>query len=152
MNGGLNRFDRTDESFEAFDFGRCDFNDFGSWQYYEDRSGTFLDRYLPEAGIHLFDRDKGISIYNISEKDGLANNLVNSILCKMSSGNLWIGTDNGLSRLDPDRPAVLKTTSLLMAMMETAIGGMVPVKTLTGEMLFGNMDGFHNVSSGQYKR
>ena len=51
------------------------------------------------AGLHLFDREKGRSIQNFTEMDGLANNSVGRIF-EDDAGRLWIGTSNGLSRFD----------------------------------------------------
>ena len=150
-SGGLNRFDLTDESFTSFDFGGAKESfklfDYGGGinSIYEDRKGIlWIGTY--HTGIHLFDKDKGISIDNLTEKDGLANDMVGPIL-EDDSGNLWIGTINGLSRFD------LQTRSFknyfnsdgFEANYYWSIGA---CKTSTGEMLFCVCRWIHNVSPG----
>ncbi|MGB5892936.1 MAG: two-component regulator propeller domain-containing protein, partial [Ignavibacteriaceae bacterium] len=132
--GGLNSFDRTNESFQSFDL------EGGSsvMFIYEDRKGNFwIGTY--QGGIHLFDRDKGISIYNITEKDGLANNQPFSII-EDDSGNLWIGTNNGLSRFDPQTRSI--KNYFIDGFIATDFGLISAIKTSTGEMVFGTSEGF----------
>jgi signal transduction histidine kinase/ligand-binding sensor domain-containing protein/DNA-binding response OmpR family regulator len=133
--GGVNSIDQTDGSFESFDLD-------GSTSItviYEDRLGNiWIGTYT--SGLHLFDKDKGISIDNITEKDGLANILV-KIIVEDDSGNLWIGTDNGLSRFDP------KARSIKNYFTSDGLEGNrywygSSFKTSTGEMLLGSRDGF----------
>jgi signal transduction histidine kinase/ligand-binding sensor domain-containing protein/DNA-binding response OmpR family regulator len=136
--GGLNLFDQTNESFKSFNFsGKTTGTSITA--IHEDRKGNFwIGTYT--SGLHLFDRDKGISIDNITEKDGLANNLVTTI-AEDNSGNLWIGTDNGLSKFDP------KTLSIKNYFTSDDLEGNrywygSSFKTSSGEMLLGTLDGF----------
>ena len=46
------------------------------------------------------DDSKSVKFVNYTEKDGLSNNVVYGIL-EDNTGNLWLSTDNGLSRFDP---------------------------------------------------
>jgi len=133
--GGVNSIDQTNGSFESFDLE-------GSTSItviYEDRLGNiWIGTYT--SGIHLFDSEKEISVYNITQEDGLARNQTHSIL-EDDSGNLWIGTDNGLSRFDP------KTRSIKNYFTSDGLEGNrywfgSSFKTSTGEMLLGSRDGF----------
>ncbi|MDH3269145.1 MAG: ATP-binding protein, partial [Ignavibacteria bacterium] len=137
-SGGLNSFDRINESFKLFDIKR-EFVAGTVTTIYEDRKGNFwIGTY--HSGIQLFDRDKGIFIYKITEKDGLANNYVRAIL-EDNSGNLWISSEKGISRFNP------KTHNIKNYLNSDSFIGNRHLKnsackTSTGEMLFGTSDGF----------
>lgn len=135
--GGLNQFNRTDESFKSFDVQEDAYN--STITIYEDEKGNFwVGTYF--TGLYLFDRDKGIPVYNISKKDGLANNEVNSIL-EDNSGKLWIGTSNGLSRFDPETRSIKNYfTSDVFEENRYIINS--ACKISTGEMLFATDVGF----------
>jgi signal transduction histidine kinase/ligand-binding sensor domain-containing protein/DNA-binding response OmpR family regulator len=144
-DGGLNSFNRTDETFKSYNFGQGALllSEFGQGAncgtICEDSKGNFwIGTYF--QGIYLFDRVKGISIYNINEKDGLANNQIKAIM-EDNSGNLWISTVNGLSRFDP------QTRSIKNYFNSDGVEGNnyqtnSAKKTSSGEMLFGTSDGF----------
>ena len=61
---------------------------------YEEYEWKFLDRNSQKGNYFIRSWKMKLSYYNI----GLANNLVRSIL-EDNSGNLWIGTDYGLSKV-----------------------------------------------------
>ena len=135
--GGLNRFNPIDETFNSFHFTKG-IGKTTVMSIYEDKNGNlWVGTY--QSGLHLFDRKKEISIYNITEKDGLANNQVMSIL-EDDSGNLWIGTNNGLSKFNP------KTRSIKNFYFPGGIDQnrfyYSAIKTSSGKMLFGTYDGF----------
>ncbi|MEJ2105274.1 MAG: two-component regulator propeller domain-containing protein, partial [Ignavibacteriaceae bacterium] len=88
----------------------------------------------------MFDRKKEISVYNITEKDGLVNNQVESIL-EDDSGNLWIGTDNGLSKFNPQTHRI-KNYLISENFNGNRFWTNSACRTSTGEMLFGSRDGF----------
>jgi len=136
--GGLNRFDRTDKSFKVFNLDRITSMGIIT-SMHEDIKGNFwIGTY--QTGLHLFDREKGVSIYNITEKDGLANNLVNSIV-EDDTGNLWIGTVSGLSNFDP-KTRTIKNYFTPDSFEGNRYSTNSSYKTSTGEMLFGTSDGF----------
>ena len=136
--GGLNKFNPVDGNFRSFLLTK------GSvfstvLLIYEDKKGNFwVGTY--SSGLHLFDRKKEISVYNITEKDGLANDEAESIL-EDDSGNFWIGTGNGLSKFNPQTHRIKNYYS-----SENFDGNRYwtnsACKTSTGEMLFGTDDGF----------
>ena len=138
-NGGnLNCFIRINESFKSFDIKRG-FAGTTVTTIYEDRKGNFwIGDY--SGGIYLFDRDKGISVDNITERDGLANNYIRAIL-EDNSGNLWISSEKGISKFNPKTHNIENYLS-----SDSFIGNRhlknSACKTSTGEMLFGTSDGF----------
>lgn len=138
-NGGnLNCFIRINESFKSFDIKRG-FAGTTVTTIYEDRKGNFwIGDY--SGGIYLFNRDKGISVDNITERDGLANNYIRAIL-EDNSGNLWISSEKGISKFNPKTHNIENYLS-----SDSFIGNRhlknSACKTSTGEMLFGTDDGF----------
>ncbi|RKY92022.1 MAG: hypothetical protein DRQ01_06825, partial [Ignavibacteriae bacterium] len=137
-NGGsLNRFNKTDESFESFDI-EGSINTTINAIYEDHKENFWVGTY--HSGIHLFDRNKGISIYNITERNGLINNQTKSIL-EDDSGNLWISTVNGLSRFDSETQSI-KNYFTSDGFEANRYWKSSACKTSTGEMLFGTYDGF----------
>ncbi|MCA1759195.1 MAG: hypothetical protein LC658_05450, partial [Bacteroidales bacterium] len=93
--------------------------------------------------------DKGIALYTVEqgpvkyyeEKHGLANN---QALCILEDGeqNLWITTNNGLSKFNPEREYFINYTS------KDGLGNNqfcygAALKTENGRMLFGSVSGFN---------
>jgi ligand-binding sensor domain-containing protein len=54
------------------------------------------------SGLHLFNRETGLSDEIFTTDDGLAHNIVESIY-EDNQGFLWLSTQNGLSKFDPER-------------------------------------------------
>jgi signal transduction histidine kinase/ligand-binding sensor domain-containing protein/DNA-binding response OmpR family regulator len=133
---GLNRFNQADESFTSFNFPGGTAT---AEALYEDHQGNFwVGTYL--NGIYLFDRNSEAPIDNITQKDGLANNQVKSIL-EDDNGNLWISTANGLSKFDPETRNI-KNYFSSDGIEENNYWNQNAYRTSTGEMLFGTSDGF----------
>lgn len=133
---GLNRFNQVDNSITSFSL-------FGGGpvvpSIYEDKQGNFWVATF-NRGINLFNRDNETFVYNITSKDGLANNMVYSIL-EDDSSNLWIGTDNGLSKFNP-KTRIIKNYFTSYNFESNRYSTNSAFKTSTGEMLFGTYDGF----------
>jgi ligand-binding sensor domain-containing protein len=133
---GLNRFNQADESFTSFSFAGGTAT---PEALYEDHQGNFwVGTYL--NGIYLFDRNSETPIENISQKDGLANNQVKSIL-EDDAGSLWISTANGLSKFDPETRSI-KNYFSSDGIDENTYWNQSAYKTSAGEMLFSTEDGF----------
>ncbi len=135
--GGLNKFNPVDETFESYHFTKG-IGVTTVEAIYEDKKGNlWVGTY--QSGLHLFDRKSETSVFNITEKDGLANNEVNSIV-EDDSENLWIGTNNGLSKFDP------KTRTFKNFYFSGGIDQnrfyIKAIKSSTGEMFFSMYDGF----------
>lgn len=100
--GGLSALDPTSGRFEHFRFDDEDpssLNNLSVNTLFVDAGGTLwvgtysggLDRFLPESG----------TFQHLTEREGLAGNQVLGIL-EDGWGQLWISTNQGLSRLDPE--------------------------------------------------
>lgn len=74
----------------------------GVWDIHEDQNGNLWFGTW-RGGLNLFDREKE-SFSHFTKEDGLASNLIQMIL-EDDYGNLWISTDNGISRFDPKTQA-----------------------------------------------
>jgi len=136
-NGGLNLFDRTDNNFESF---KIEDNITSTiLTIYEDHKenlwvGTF------QTGLYLFDRDNGKPVYNVAVKDGLTYNTIRSIL-EDDNGNLWISTNYGLSKFDPETRHI-RNYHASDVFEENRYYRNSACKTSKGEMLFGSWEGF----------
>lgn len=131
-DGSLNRFDEVNNTFMSFSFlaeGPV------IPTFYEDQQGNFWVGSF-NNGILLFDRENETFVYNIE----LTNNLVRSIL-EDDSANLWIGTDNGLSKFSP-KTRIIKNYFTSYNFESNRYSTNSAFKTSTGEMLFGTYDGF----------
>ncbi len=131
-NAGLNSFDATNNSFKSF-------RHIGGGPVvpviHEDQKGNFWIGAI-NKGISLFDRESESFSYTIE----LSNNLIRSIL-EDDSGNLWIGTDYGLSKINPET-RVVKNYITSDTFEGNRFSNKSAFKTSAGEMLFGTADGF----------
>lgn len=93
-----------------------------------------------DKGIALYSTENGAVKY-YEENDGLANN---QALCILEDGeqNLWISTNNGLSKFNPEKEYFINYTS------KDGLGNNqfcygAALKTDDGRMLFGSVSGFN---------
>ncbi|MEM6841315.1 MAG: two-component regulator propeller domain-containing protein [Bacteroidota bacterium] len=99
--------------------------------------GTFgggLNRLITNA-----EGEARFSTFN--EKDGLANNVVKSIL-EDDSGDLWIATNRGLSRFNP-LEGQFKNYHISDGLQSSEFSELAAFKRQNGEMLFGGINGFN---------
>jgi signal transduction histidine kinase/ligand-binding sensor domain-containing protein len=96
--GGLNRFDRKSGKFTSY-FNTKNKNLICVSSMFEDRSGRFwVGTYL--HGFFEFDRNTGTYTKQFNERSGALFNSVMNIE-QDDSGQLWILSERGLSRVDP---------------------------------------------------
>ncbi|TMU57288.1 hybrid sensor histidine kinase/response regulator transcription factor [Flagellimonas algicola] len=76
-----------------------------------------------------------------SERDGLPNNVIKGIL-EDATGNLWLSTNQGLSKFDPKRKT-FKNYSSSDGLQNNEFQELACVKRADGEMLFGGINGFN---------
>jgi len=74
-----------------------------------DSGRLWLSSYF--LGLTLFDPAKGTGVKTFSEKNGLLSGILNW-LKNDKEGNLWIGSGQGISRLDPKTYSITNYTSL----------------------------------------
>jgi len=145
--GGLNRLDAVSGTFVRY---RRDPNVAGSlsgdvvFSIHEDRRGTLWVG-TQGAGLNRSDpqdrADGTLRFRTYTERHGLPNDSVYGIL-EDDSGDLWLSTNRGLSRLDPRREAFRNfDTSHGLQSNEFNFGA--HHRAVTGEMFFGGNAGFN---------
>ena len=83
-----------------------------------------------------------------SESNGLANGFVHKIL-KDDARILWLSTNKGVSSFDP-ASLKFKNYSSYNGLQENAYCGGAGIKTKSGEMFFGGLDGFNYFKPGSF--
>jgi signal transduction histidine kinase/ligand-binding sensor domain-containing protein len=99
-SGGLSRFDAATERFITYKPDQQG-NNFFYLQLVEDQEGI-LWLGSEFAGLQRFDPATGkftVYLHDLSRSDGLSDNRVNSVYFD-HSGAMWVGTQNGLDKLD----------------------------------------------------
>lgn len=100
--------------------------------------GTFgggLNKYIPAKGS----QKEGFKSYNL--KDGLPNNVIKSIL-EDNSGNLWLSTNKGLSKFNPNTET-FKNYDVNDGLQNNEFQELTGLKRKNGELLFGGINGFN---------
>ncbi len=100
--------------------------------------GTFgggLNKYVPGNGT------KRASFIRYNEEDGLPNNVVKGIL-EDEEGYLWISTNKGLSRFDPEKEE-FHNYDTNDGLQSDEFSELAAYKLQNGEMLFGGVNGFN---------
>ncbi len=139
-NDGLDGFDIKNNTFKHF---RNDSYNQGSLSHgsvkciTEDTAGTLWVG-TQGGGVNKMNPDrKTFTVY--SEKDGLPNNTIYGIL-EDRRGFLWISTNNGLSRFDPDNET-FENFSVIDGIQDMEFNTGSFCKSSSGEMLFGGIKG-----------
>jgi ligand-binding sensor domain-containing protein/signal transduction histidine kinase len=140
--GGLLQFDREKGTFALYERDAADPWSLSSNEIrciHEDRSGMLWVG-TNGGGLNRFDRGSGTFIH-YTERDGLPSNIVLGIL-EDEEGNLWLSTNNGLSRFDPGMEAFrnydpgdgLQSSKFLLGAYH---------QSADGEMFFGGVNGLN---------
>ena len=90
-------------------------------------------------GLNKFDSKKG-TFQRYNEKDGLPSNAIQGML-EDSHGNLWIGTQHGLSQFNPVT-SKFKNFFASTGLQSNEFSPNACVHFASGEMAFGGVDGF----------
>ena len=92
------------------------------------------------GGLNRFIREKNNFIY-YTDKNGLPNNTVYGIL-EDENGNLWLSTNKGLSKFNPEQ-LTFKNFSMLDGLQSNEFNWNAFYKTSSGEFYFGGINGFN---------
>jgi signal transduction histidine kinase/ligand-binding sensor domain-containing protein len=139
---GLDRFDRKNEAFTHYndalnDSRRLSHNVVGA--IYEDQDGTlWIGTY--GGGLNKYDRMTD-TITHYREKDGLPSDFVYGIL-EDQRANLWLSTNNGLSRFDP-QTETFKNFDVSDGLQSNEFNSFSFYKNDNGQMFFGGINGFN---------
>ncbi|MDM8530772.1 two-component regulator propeller domain-containing protein [Anaerolineales bacterium HSG25] len=139
--GGLNRFDRDTETFKRYQHDPDDPTTLSNNTVafaYEDRAGRFWVG-TAGGGINKFDRENERFIH-FTQKDGLPGDGVYAIQ-EDSRGFLWLGTEQGLSRFNPDTET-FRNYNITDGIQGDMFNLNAAYTSSSGEMFFGGTDGF----------
>ncbi len=149
-SSGLNRFDRSSQTFAHYRHLPADAQGLSSdeinvlhvdtrgrlWVGAQDGGLNKLERLGEASGKTVFRR--------YSEREGLANEVVNGILSEADRA-LWISTNKGLSRFDL-ATETFKSYDTSHGLQSNEFNLRAHMKSSTGEMFFGGVNGFNTFS------
>ncbi|MCM5528311.1 hybrid sensor histidine kinase/response regulator transcription factor [Parasegetibacter sp. NRK P23] len=92
-------------------------------------------------GLFVFDKRNG-KLTNMNTNQQLSNAAINKIL-EDGSGKLWIGTNKGLSSLDPDRN-IVRNYTFRNGLQRSSFNRGAGIIASTGELYFGGVEGFNH--------
>ena len=92
------------------------------------------------VGLNKYDVDTD-RFFHYLAKDGLANNVVYGIL-EDGSGNLWISTNQGISKFDPQKE-IFKNYDSNDGLQSNEFNAGAFFRSSSGEMFFGGINGFN---------
>ena len=100
--------------------------------------GTFgggLNKFVPKT------KNKAHKFISYEEKDGLPNNVIKGIL-EDKLGNLWISTNKGISKFNPQNES-FKNYDANDGLQDNEFQELARLKRKSGNMLFGGVNGFN---------
>ncbi|MDB5134534.1 MAG: response regulator, partial [Mucilaginibacter sp.] len=104
--------------------------------------------WVGQAGLYIFNKaEDRFDIY--TNKGGLSTDFIKGIT-EDSSGNLWISTSNGLNKFNPDTRE-LKKYNVADGLQGLEFEAGAYMKTPSGEMYFGGVNGFNRFYPGNIK-
>lgn len=144
--GGLNKFDEKNHRFKRYQHDPK--NPFSITHNtvsitYEDNSGNFWIG-MHGGGLSKFDR-KNEKFTNFTTKDGLPNDVIYGIL-EDDDGYLWISTNKGISRFDPDANSdeAFKNFDESDGLQSNEFNNGAFFENKKGELFFGGVNGFNS--------
>ncbi len=140
--GGVSRFDRESETFAQFMRDPSDPESLASnniMDLWNDGKGTL---WIATYGGGLDRLDLATSkVRHLTHKDGLPSDSLYSLLPD-ETGRLWISSNQGLTRLDPNTLS-MENFDLGDGLQSTEFNGRSFLRTEEGEMLFGGVNGIN---------
>ncbi len=142
QGGGLSTFDRRGRTFERRGGSSADssaVNEQFIMSLYESKAG---DLWIATwgGGLQKLDRVRG-TVRRYTDRDGLASNAIYGML-EDGDGNLWISTNNGLSRFNP-KTEFFKNYTAQDGLQSKEFDAGAYFKGRSGEMFFGGINGFN---------
>ncbi len=138
--GGITRYDKADKKFKNYTSIPGDTTSLGynmATSSFEDTKGRFWVSTLG-GGFCLMDREKG-TFRSFTKRQGLANDVVYGAL-EDGKGFLWICTNGGLSRFDPDNFTCINYT-IKDGILSNEFTQNAFFKNEAGQLLFGTPHG-----------
>ena len=91
--------------------------------------------------IETNEKENTVTFKTYTERDGLPNNVIKAIL-EDSENNLWISTNKGLSKFNPENET-FKNYDVNDGLQSNEFQELASLKRKDGEMLFGGVNGFN---------
>jgi diguanylate cyclase (GGDEF)-like protein len=154
--GGLNRFDPATGTAVRYQSDPTNSRSLSSDAIFVIHEGRNGDLWVGTQGGGLnrwkvSDRAAGTPVFDrYTEREGLANDTVYGLL-EEDSGNLWMSTNRGLSRLDPETGSFRNFDATHGLQSDEFNFGAYHLAT-TGEMFFGGIDGFNTFVPSRVRR
>jgi ligand-binding sensor domain-containing protein/signal transduction histidine kinase len=148
FDSGLNKFNRETEKFTRYRFdpkNKKSLSNDSILSIYQDRKGRVWIG-TAGGGLNLYHPDTDTFTYYL-EKDGLPNGVVYGIL-EDAKGFLWMSTNFGISRFDPET-ATFRNFDSGDGLQSNEFNSGAYAKGKNGELYFGGIDGltvFHPLS------
>ena len=148
--GGLNKFERATNTFQNFKNELDDSSSLNSdyiFTIHESPEGIlWLGTW--GGGLNRFDVKNG-KTEHFTVNDGLPSNAIYGIL-EDEKGNLWLSTNNGLSRFNPDSK-IISNYNVKDGLQNNEFNGGSYYKSKSGEMFFGGINGFNSFYPNKIK-
>jgi ligand-binding sensor domain-containing protein/signal transduction histidine kinase len=138
-DGVLDLYNRESGGFIHFNTTSPGENSTGILVLFEDSNGRLWIG-LEGGGLKLLDKERG-TFKSYGTETGLPSDYVNSIE-EDRHGYLWIGTNNGISRFDPETGKT-KNYGLNYGLQSLQFNRQSSLKLTSGEMMFGGVNGFN---------
>ncbi len=136
-NGGLNRFDRDSDQFIKYTVAE---NKFSIYSIHNDQRGKL---WLGVHGGGLLEYDiESNQLVTYTTKNGLPNNVVYSIL-EDENRNLWLATNSGLSKFNPERN-IFQNYDYRDGLQSNEFNQGAAIKSKSGILYFGGIHGFNS--------
>lgn len=149
-NGGLNRFDPRTEVFTIYKNDPKIANTMppnGIWSICEDRAGRLWIG-TAGGGLVLFGRNSN-TFTRFTEKDGLPNHVIYGIL-EDDSGCLWLSTNKGISKFDPQKKS-FQNFDMNDGLQSNEFNSGAFFKNKKGTFMFGGVNGFTMFNPAEIK-
>ena len=142
VSGGLNKFDPATEQFTRYQHRPNDphsLSDDFVLAIHTDREGVLWVG-TNDGGLNRLDRAQG-DFTRYTQKDGLPGDTISGIL-EDDHGNLWLSTNEGLSKFDP-RAETFRNYDVSDGLQSNTFTAGAYHKSSSGEMFFGGANGFN---------
>ncbi|MBX7150848.1 histidine kinase [bacterium] len=147
---GLNRFNRSQDDFKQFKrilHDPTSLSHNAVMNIYEDlNKQIWIGTY--GGGLNRFNRETETFV-RFTEEDGIPNNVIYGILDD-NDGNLWLSTNNGLSKFNPITKSH-KNYDIADGLQSNEFNQGAVYKTRASEMFFGGINGFNSFYPDEMK-
>jgi len=140
---GLDKFDPKTETFEHYQYDDKNPNSLSNgevYTIYEDSRGLLWIGTMG-GGLNKFNRATNTFTHYREKKGGIPNDTINHIL-EDEQGNLWLSTNDGLSKFDPITKT-FRNYDVNDGLQGNEFLKTSGYKTRSGELLFGGSNGFN---------